>query len=233
MDDAGRILIVDDERHSIRRGCLTFSRLTEAFEEKGKMSGLKRVLIVDDENYNIKVLREFLHEDYKIMAAKTGEAALKAAQGPNPPDLILLDILMPGIDGYEVCRTLKEDERTRDIPVIFVTAISEVMDAARAFEVGAVDYVAKPINPATVKARVKTHLQLSSAMRELKDALRKVKTLSGLLPICSHCKDVRDDNGHWKRIEAYIQERSETTFSHGVCPICAEKYYPELDLDGE
>jgi len=190
-----------------------------------------RILIVDDERHNIKVLTEFLHAEYRIMAAKNGENALKAAQSSNPPDLILLDIIMPGIDGYEVCKQLKENDRTKNIPIIFVTAVSEVMDAAQAFKLGAVDYITKPCNPLTVRARVKTHLKLYATMRALKEALKEVKTLNGLLPICSYCKKIRDDKGYWKQIEAYIQERSDATFSHGICQECAKKYFPEFDLE--
>ena len=188
------------------------------------------VLIVDDERYDIKVLTEFLHDDYKIMAVKNGEQALKIVQGANPPDLILLDIMMPDIDGYEVCTRLKADKQTRDIPVIFVTAVSEVMDAARAFELGAVDYVTKPFNPLTIKARVKTHVQLYNTMQELKHTLLKVKTLSGLLPICAHCKKIRDDKGYWNQIESYIRDHSEAEFSHSICQDCAKKHYPDIDI---
>jgi len=192
-----------------------------------------RILIVDDERYNIKVLSDFLHADYKIMAAKDGEQALKIAQGDTVPDLILLDIIMPGIDGYEVCKRLKENKKTQNIPVIFVTAVSEAMDAARAFDVGAVDYVTKPFNPVTVKARVKTHIQLGCTLRDLKGALDKAKTLSGLLPICSHCKKIRDDKGYWSQIESYIRDHSEAEFSHSICQECAKKYYPDMDLYGD
>lgn len=187
------------------------------------------VLIVDDERFNLKVLTEFLHEDYKIMAVRTGEQALKAVQGSSLPDLILLDIIMPGIDGYEVCKKIKQDEKTSHIPIIFVTAISEAMDAAKAFELGAVDYITKPFNPVTVKARVKTHIQLNNTMRNLEAALKDVKKLSGLLPICSNCKKIRDDNGYWSQIEAYIRDHSEADFSHGMCPGCSDELYGKED----
>ena len=193
------------------------------------MDELSRILIVDDERFNLKVLTEFLHEDYKIMAAKTGEQALKAVQGSSLPDLILLDIMMPGIDGYEVCKKIKQDEKTRHIPIIFVTAVSEAMDAAKAFEIGAVDYITKPFNPVTVKARVKTHIQLKDTIRNLEAALKDVKKLSGLLPICSNCKKIRDDNGYWSQIEAYIRDHSDAEFSHGICPGCSDKLYGKED----
>ena len=197
------------------------------------MDRLHRVLIVDDELHEIKVLTKFLHDDYKIMAAKDGESALKIAQGSNPPDLILLDIIMPGLNGYATCEQLKENDTTKNIPVIFVTAISEVMDAARAFELGAVDYVTKPFNPVTVKARVKTHIQLNDTLQDLQAALSEVKTLRGFLPICSYCKKIRDDKGYWNQIESYIQEHSDAEFSHSVCQECAKKYYPDMDIYGD
>ncbi|MBU0465370.1 MAG: diguanylate cyclase [Proteobacteria bacterium] len=143
------------------------------------MDEFSRILIVDDERYNIKVLTDLLREDHKIMAAKTGEQALNAAQGPNPPDLILLDIMMPGLDGYEVCKRLKADNLTAHIPVIFVTALDASDDEAKGFEIGAVDYITKPFNPVIVKARVRTHIQL----KRKTDLLDRMALLDGLTGI--------------------------------------------------
>ncbi len=189
-----------------------------------------RILIVDDDRQNIKVLTGFLSDDYKIMAVKSGEQALSVAGGDIQPDLILLDIMMKGLDGYEVCGRLKADDRTKEIPVIFVTAVSELMDAARAFEIGAVDYITKPFNLMTVKARIKTHIKLNDTIKALNQALQKVKTLSGLLPICSHCKKIRDDKGYWNQIETYIRKHSDAEFTHSICRECAEKYYPGFKI---
>jgi len=194
------------------------------------MDELSRILIVDDEQQNIKVLTELLRNDYKIMASKTGEQALIAVFGPNPPDLILLDIIMPDMDGYEVCRRLKENQRTKNIPVIFVTAITELEDAAKGFQIGAVDFIEKPLNPIIVKARVDLHMKLHQTIQNLKEALSQVKKLSGLLPICMHCKKIRDDNGYWSQVEAYIGNNSEAQFSHSICQECAKKYYPDMDI---
>ena len=191
------------------------------------------VLIVDDQSENIRMVMEVLKQDYATIPATSGPAALKKAAGDPAPDLILLDIMMPEMDGYEVCRQLKADARTREIPVIFITAVSEAMDAAQAFDLGAVDYVTKPFNPVTIKARVKTHIQLSHTLRELQEALAKVKQLSGLLPICAHCKKVRDDKGYWNQIESYVRAHSEADFSHGICPECARKYYSDMDISRE
>ena len=130
----------------------------------------QKILVVDDERLNINVLVDLLKPNYKMMAAKNGEQALKAVQIANPPDLILLDIMMPDMDGYEVCRRLKADEATRDIPVIFITAMGETSDETKGLEVGAVDYLTKPISPPIVEARVKTHLALRRNMAELQKA---------------------------------------------------------------
>ncbi len=122
-----------------------------------------KVLVVDDEPMNINLLVELLKPHYKVMAAKNGEIALKAANSSTPPDLILLDIMMPEMDGYEVCRRLKTEPATKDIPVVFVTAMGETDDETKGLELGAVDYITKPISPPIVLERVKTHLALRQA----------------------------------------------------------------------
>jgi two-component system, cell cycle sensor histidine kinase and response regulator CckA len=135
------------------------------------------IMIVDDEANIIDILVESLKDDYDISVATDGESALQAIVD-NPPDLILLDIIMPGIDGYEVCRRLKTDQKTRRIPVIFVTVMDEVVDEARGFELGAVDYIAKHVSPHIVRARVKTHLELElgrKALEKLNMELRETK----------------------------------------------------------
>lgn len=124
------------------------------------------VLIVDDTVANIDVLVGILKDDYHVKAAINGEMALKSVQA-SPPDIILLDIMMPGIDGYEVCRRLKADYTTRQIPIIFVTAKIGVEDELLGLELGAIDYVTKPISPPIVKARIRTHLALYDQNREL------------------------------------------------------------------
>ncbi len=134
-----------------------------------------KILIVDDERFNINVLSELLKPDYKIMAAINGQQALKAARSASPPDLILLDIMMPEMDGYEVCRQLKADAATRDIPVIFVTAMGQESDEEKGLEVGAVDYLRKPISPPIVEARVRTHVALRKSMLQLQQAFALIE----------------------------------------------------------
>ena len=129
------------------------------------VKGKHKILIVDDERFYINVLVELLSEDYYTVVAKDGTNVFERAL--EGPDLILLDIVMPGVDGYEVCRQLKEDERTRDIPVIFLTVKSELDDEIYGFKLGAVDYITKPISPAIVKARVATQIALNNARKDL------------------------------------------------------------------
>lgn len=136
---------------------------------------MKKILVVDDERLNINVLVELLKDKYKMMAAKNGEQALKAVHSSNRPDLILLDIMMPDMDGYEVCRRLKADDNTKEIPIIFISAMSEVSDETKGFELGAVDYITKPISPAVVLARVNTHLVLQEAKELIKQQIKRME----------------------------------------------------------
>ena len=134
--------------------------------------GKNTILIVDDIAENVDVLNEILKDSYHIKVATNGKIALKVVN-QEPPDLILLDVMMPEIDGYEVIRELKSDIRLRNIPVIFVTAKGEVVDEAMGFALGAVDYITKPISPAIVTARVKTHLTLYDQKRLLEDQVKE------------------------------------------------------------
>ncbi|MDM8537494.1 sigma-54 dependent transcriptional regulator [Desulfobacterales bacterium HSG17] len=126
-----------------------------------------RVLIVDDEPDNIRILANLLKKKFIALAASNGPEALELAVSENGPDIILLDILMPDMNGYEVCRHLKTDPRTSDIPVIFITAMEEYEDETRGFESGAVDYITKPFNPSVVEARIQTHLELKQYRDQL------------------------------------------------------------------
>ncbi len=130
----------------------------------------QKILVVDDERFNINVMVDLLKKDYRMAVAKNGQQALKVATSSSPPDLILLDIIMPDMDGYEVCRQLKADPRSCDIPVIFVTAMGQDEDETLGLQLGAVDYLTKPIKPAIVRARVQTQLKLKQNIEKLQDA---------------------------------------------------------------
>ncbi|GAK61391.1 response regulator receiver modulated metal dependent phosphohydrolase [Candidatus Vecturithrix granuli] len=131
------------------------------------------ILVVDDFPENLEFLDEVLRPHYKVKVALNGEKAIKIAMQSDAPDLILLDIMMPDMDGYEVCQRLKAQSCTRNIPIIFVTALGEFENEARGFELGAVDYITKPINPVVVRARVRTHLALYDQNRELEQKVQE------------------------------------------------------------
>ncbi|WP_348698441.1 two-component system response regulator [Duganella fentianensis] len=140
------------------------------------MNNLPNLLLVDDEPTNLQVLRNILQDYYRLQFARNGQKALELAEQERP-DLILLDVMMPGMTGLEVCRILKQHPQTSKIPVIFVTALSDADDEATGFEAGAVDYISKPVSPAVVKARVKTHLSLVRAEELEKTRLQIIHKL--------------------------------------------------------
>ena len=127
------------------------------------------VLVVDDTPDNLKLMSGLLKDLYKVKIANSGEKALAIAASDSPPDLILLDIMMPEMDGYEVCQRLKRDRATRDIPIIFLTAMTKTEDEEKGLKLGAVDYITKPVSPPVVLARVETHLKLKASADFLRD----------------------------------------------------------------
>ncbi len=135
------------------------------------------VLIVDDMEENLMLLNDILEEKYTIKIAKSGQKALDIVQ-KGGVDLILLDVVMPGMDGYEVCKTLQNDKKTEDIPIIFVTGNTSVRDEKKGFELGAVDYITKPFNLVTVRARVKTHMNLHLKQLELEKYIAMIEKIS-------------------------------------------------------
>lgn len=136
---------------------------------------MQNILIIDDEVTNISVLNELLQPNYNVLFAKDGKTGLKIARSPMRPDLIILDIVMPEIDGYEVMKLLKSDEYTNNIPVIFITAKGQEEDEAKGFELGAVDYITKPFKPIVVKARIKSQLELKRH-RDFQEWMLKERT---------------------------------------------------------
>ena len=181
------------------------------------------ILVVDDTPDNLILMNSLLKEDYKVKIANDGEKALRIAMSESPPDLILLDIMMPVMDGYEVCQRLKRDPKTTNIPVIFLTAKAEVEDEKKGLELGAVDYITKPISPPIVMARVKNHIALKAAadflhdqndFLELEVAKRTrevqesyLETIFTMTRAAEH-KD-EDTGAHVKRISYYSRELAE------------------------
>lgn len=187
-----------------------------------------RVLVVDDETFYIDVLVDVLHKQYQVSIAKNGEQALQRLAGKQKPDLILLDILMPDMTGYEVCEKIKSDPKMADIPVIFLTIKSEVDDEVRGLELGAVDYITKPISPPIVRSRVKNHLSLAKAKHILKDqnhaleemVKQRTEEISRTQDVAILCMaslaETRDNEtgNHIKRTQHYIRLLSEYLKDH-------------------
>ena len=192
-----------------------------------------KLLIVDDIPENIDSLVMILEsEGYEIATAKSGEKALQIANDFFP-DLILLDINLGGIDGFETCRRLKHNKSTSDIPVIFITVSAGTDDIDQGLLSGGVDYIIRPLREEEVRARVRKQLHLRALIKqkeemilELENALAKVRTLTGLLPICAWCKKIRDDKGYWNQLETYIGKHSNADFTHGICPGCQNEFVP-------
>ncbi len=205
---------------------------------------MHKILIVDDETINLNILAFGLEEadnGYEILQTHKGETALEIAL-EELPDLIITDWAMPGMDGIQLIKRLKENETTRDIPVIMCTGVmisSENLETA--FKAGALDYIRKPVDKIELLARTRSMLALGDSFKKIKeqndrlevkrkkiqDALEKIKTLKGLIPLCSQCKKIRDDDGFWKQVESYIEEHSDASVSHSLCPDCLKELYPD------
>ncbi len=180
------------------------------------MNEKQRILIVDDTPANIRILNDLLKSKYSISIANNGADALDFVNSENRPDLILLDIIMPGMDGYEVCRRLKANEGTRNIPVLFITAKSEMEDEKTGLDLGAIDYITKPINPPLVLSRVRNNMNLHLHQEHLEDlvARRTTQLHKGYvdtiyrLTLASEYKD-EETGAHIRRISYYTRELSQ------------------------
>lgn len=210
------------------------------------------ILIIDDSPDQQALLRAILgkagHTD--LLSADSAMSAFSVLdmEGQEPPakiDLILMDVLMPELDGVEACRRIKSRPHLCGIPIIMVTAKNDLSNLQAAFAAGANDYITKPVNNVELLARVSSALALKKEMdcrktregelrrsnEELQKALRDVKVLRGLIPICASCKKIRNDGGFWQQLEEYIGEHSEAEFSHGICQPCVKKLYPGVYQD--
>jgi phosphoserine phosphatase RsbU/P len=212
------------------------------------------ILIVDDSSSERLLLEAILKGKghTNIVLAESPRVAFQhlgtedpqpsAPQGEPDVDLILLDVMMPEMNGIDACRRIKSFGHLRDIPIIMVTANAEVEDLQSAFAAGAMDYITKPVKKVELLARVGSALalkretdarklwerELMQRNQELEKALEEVKVLRGFISICSSCKKIRNDEGKWEQLEAYIQQHSEALFSHGICTDCMKKLYPDF-----
>lgn len=200
-----------------------------------------KIMIVEDESIIARSEQESLEELGYSVSAKvvSGEEAVKKAK-EDKPDLVLMDIGLKGkMDGIEAAGIIRN---VFNIPSIFVTAYADDTLLNRAKITEPFGYILKPFEKRELHSNIEMALYKHKAekrrrelektqeklIHKLQEALHRVKTLSGLLPICANCKDIRNDKGYYEQIESYISDHSEVEFSHGICPKCVKKYYPEL-----
>jgi CheY-like chemotaxis protein len=204
-------------------------------EKKFPMETELNILVVeDDPDIRFATVRLLRNVGYPVAEAENGETALCLVRETHP-DLVLLDVMLPDTDGYEICRTIKTDQDLKNTYVILLSGSKTGSDdQSEGLEMGADGYVARPVSNRELLARVQSMVCIIRAERdrdsligELQEALASIKTLRGLLPICCHCKKIRDDKGYWSQLERYIHEHSDAEFSHSICPECLGKFYPE------
>ncbi len=197
-----------------------------------------RILVAEDQAVSRHILIANLRKwGYDVMAVEDGTQAWKALQAKEAPQLVILDWLMPGIDGIEICRQIRKSPQRQPIYLILLTARRGPEDKVHGLQSGADDYITKPFNRDELRARVQVGVRvlelqdaLAQRVKELEEALSRVKTLQGLLPICSYCKKIRNDRNYWQQVEGYISDHSEAQFSHGICPECYVRFVqPELE----
>jgi DNA-binding response OmpR family regulator len=202
-----------------------------------------RILIAEDDLVSRKMLEATLHRwGYEVVITCDGESALKALQTDDAPRLAILDWMMPNLDGVDVIRRIRERSHGEPPYILLLTAKGNKEDIVSGLEAGADDYVIKPFDREELRARLQAGIrivtlqsQLQARVRELEVAIARVKTLQGLLPICSYCKRVRNDGDYWQQVESYISDHSDARFSHGICPDCFESVVrPQLqNLSGK
>jgi len=189
-----------------------------------------KILIAEDDPVSRVFLEMTLVKwGYEVVVTCDGNEAWETMQC-EAPAIAILDWMMPGIDGVEVCRRARSVETSTATYVILLTAKSEKDDVVEGLGAGADDYVTKPFNRAELQARIKAGARIVELQRnladrvvELQSALARVKQLQGLLPICSYCKRVRDDQNYWQQVDAYVSKHSDVEFSHGICPPCYDR----------
>jgi DNA-binding response OmpR family regulator len=197
-----------------------------------------RILIAEDDAVLRRVLEATLVRwGYETVIAKGGEEALAALQKEDAPLLVILDWMMPDINGLEVCRRVRNVPSATPVYIIMLTVKTEKANIVEGLGAGANDYITKPFDRHELRARVQAgetivslQQNLAARVEELETALGKVKQLQAILPICSYCKNIRDDQNYWQQVETYISEHTDMQFSHSICPDCYESVVkPQLE----
>jgi DNA-binding response OmpR family regulator len=187
-----------------------------------------KILIAEDDPVSRRLLQATLERfGYEVVVAAEGAEAWAALQRDDAPSLAILDWMMPELDGVEICRRVREIPTSTPPYLILLTAKTERGDVVAGLDAGANDYLTKPFDRGELRARLQVGTQvlelqknLAERISELEDALAQVKRLRGLLPICSYCKNIRDEQNFWQRVDNYLMEHADVMFSHGICPDC-------------
>jgi phosphoserine phosphatase RsbU/P len=200
---------------------------------------LQRVLVAEDDPVSRRLLESVLGKwGFTPVVRENGAEAWQVLAGPESPNMAILDWMMPEIDGLELCRRIRATPAISAHYIILLTARGGHGNAVQGLQAGADDFVTKPFDFDELRARVlvgrrvvELQMGLAERVRDLEEALTKVKQLQGLVPICSYCKKIRNDQNYWQQIEYYISEHSEAQFSHGICPDCFEELmlHPSVD----
>lgn len=194
-----------------------------------------KILIAEDDPVSCRILEMTLAAwGHDVSVARDGRAAWNILQRADSPSLAILDIMMPEMDGCEVCRKVRELSVAIPPYLILLTAMTAKEDVVRGIKSGANDYLTKPFHREELKVRVEVGVRmlelqrvLADRVKELEEALSQVKQLQGLLPICSYCKKVRDDQNYWQKVDTYLSDRIDVQFSHGICPDCLDRVTAE------
>ena len=193
-----------------------------------------KILIAEDDHIARRILQTILtKQGNEVTAAEDGLKALEALQ-KEPPEILITDWMMPGLDGLQLSRQVRELDLPSYVYIIFLTALTEKQRIIEGLDAGADDYITKPYDKTELMARVKAGervIRLEKTLREknaaLSDALAQIKQLKGMVPICMHCKKIRNDENYWQQVEEYVAEHTEADFSHSICPRCLEEHYPD------
>jgi phosphoserine phosphatase RsbU/P len=197
-----------------------------------------KILIAEDDRMSCHLLQNNLKKwGHEVAVTNNGTDAWNALNEADAPHLAILDWMMPGMDGVEICRRLREVEQQVPVYVILLTAKGRKADIVEGLIAGANDYVTKPFDREELQARIRVgqtvielQQKLADRVMRLEEALNEVKMLQGILPICSYCRHIRNDQNYWQEVECYISEHSEAKFSHSICPQCYESVVrPQLE----
>ncbi|HIG57062.1 MAG TPA: response regulator [Candidatus Latescibacteria bacterium] len=197
-----------------------------------------KILIAEDDSTSRLLLQTTLKQwGHEVIVTVDGQQAYDILLAEAPPNLAIFDWMMPHLDGIEVCRKAREEAQLEHLYVIMLTTRGTKDDIAEALQAGADDYLNKPFDRKEMQARIQVgkrvldlQIALTDRVRALEESIKREKHLQGLLPICSYCKKIRDDQNYWQQVERYVETRADVSFSHSICPECYEiKVKPELE----